>query len=85
MARKPANEKLWAIITTMARAKFSTYPSPGASAWVHKQYVQKGGQFIDTDMSDKKRKMLSRQFEAKKKKHLEQKKKGGKHEKKDKD
>lgn len=90
MARKPANEKLWAVITSMARAKFATYPSPGASAWVHKQYVQKGGQFVDTDLSDKKRKMLSRQFEAKKRKHLEMKKKAKhkraeKHEKKDKD
>lgn len=75
MARKPANEKLWAIITMQARAKFSTYPSPGASAWVHKQYVMRGGQFIDSTQETKKKKMLSKQFEEKKRKHLENKKK----------
>ena len=32
----------------MARAKYSSYPNPGASAWVHKRYIQSGGQFIET-------------------------------------
>ena len=32
----------------MARAKYSSYPNPGASAWVHKRYLQSGGQFIET-------------------------------------
>lgn len=74
MAQKPANEKLWAILTAQARAKFKTYPSPGASAWVHKQYVMRGGRFIDSTAETKKKKMLSRQFEEKKRKHVEAKK-----------
>lgn len=53
MATKPANPKLWATIVAMAKAKYSNYPNPGASHWVHKRYVQAGGQFIET--SDKTR------------------------------
>ena len=53
MASKPANPKLWATIVAMAKAKYSNYPNPGASHWVHKRYVQAGGQFIET--SDKTR------------------------------
>ena len=36
------------MIVAQARAKYSSYPNPGASAWVHKRYVQSGGQFIET-------------------------------------
>ena len=78
MATKPANEKLYAMIVAQARAKFATYPSPGASHWVHKQYIQHGGQFITTTNIDKTKKMLAKQFEAKKRKHLEEKKGGSK-------
>ena len=46
--KKPANPKLYATIVAMARAKYSSYPNPGASALVHKRYVQSGGQFIET-------------------------------------
>ena len=46
--KKPANPKLYATIVAMARAKYSSYPNPGASAWVHKKYIQSGGQFIET-------------------------------------
>ena len=46
--KKPANPKLYATIVAMARAKYSSYPNPGASAWVHKKYLQSGGQFIET-------------------------------------
>lgn len=56
MALKPANDKLWSAIITMARARYNVYPSPGASHWVHSEYVKKGGQFIDTSReNDKKR------------------------------
>ena len=48
MASKPANEKLWNTIVAMAKAKYSNYPNPGASHWVHKTYVEKGGQFIES-------------------------------------
>lgn len=73
--QKPANEKLWNMVIAQARAKFHTYPSPAASHWVHKTYVEHGGKFVETTEKDKRDKMLSRQFEAKKRKHLEEKKK----------
>lgn len=73
--QKPANEKLWRMVIAQARAKFHTYPSPAASHWVHKTYVEHGGKFVETTEKDKRAKMLSRQFDAKKKKHLEAKKK----------
>ncbi len=43
---KPTNERLWHALTLQARARFAKYPSPAASAWVHQQYTQKGGQFV---------------------------------------
>lgn len=55
MAAIPANQKLWRMLTQQARAKFRVYPSPAASHWVHQQYVQKGGRFVESS------KHLSRQ------------------------
>lgn len=57
MASKPANPKLWATIVAMAKAKYSNYPNPGASHWVHKTYVEKGGQFVETSEKDRRKKM----------------------------
>lgn len=45
-AGSPAAPRLWQAIVLQARARFPKYPSPAASAWVHKQYVLHGGQFI---------------------------------------
>ena len=72
--RKPANPKLYATIVAMARAKYSSYPNPGASAWVHKKYVQSGGQFIETTEATRRAGMEKKKIEAKKRKHLEEKK-----------
>ena len=68
MASKPANPKLWATIVAMAKAKYSNYPNPGASHWVHKRYVQAGGQFIDTTEVDRRKKMLAKKEENKREK-----------------
>ena len=68
MATKPANPKLWATIVAMAKAKYSNYPNPGASHWVHKRYVQAGGQFIDTTELDRRKKMLAKKEENKREK-----------------
>ena len=57
MASKPANTNLWNTIVAMAKAKYSNYPNPGASHWVHKTYVEKGGQFIETTEKDRRKKM----------------------------
>lgn len=42
------NHKLWHMLTAQARSKFQKYPSPAASAWIHKKYVEMGGRFRDT-------------------------------------
>ena len=63
MATRPANPKLWDMLSAQARAKFATYPSPGASNWVHKQYVQHGGQFITTTAADRKMRDLQKKQE----------------------
>ena len=72
--RKPANPKLYATIVAMARAKYSSYPNPGASAWVHKQYVQSGGQFIETTEATRRAGMEKKKADKEKSKHMEEKK-----------
>lgn len=72
--KKPANPKLYATIVAMARAKYSSYPNPGASAWVHKRYVQAGGQFVETNEQTRKVTMAKRKQDKEKAKHLEEKK-----------
>lgn len=67
--RKPANVKLYNMIVAQAKAKYSNYPNPGASAWVHKKYTQAGGQFIETTEADRRRKMAQKKHE-----HAEQEK-----------
>jgi len=62
MAQKPANQKLWDMTIVQAKARFATYPSPGASHWVHKQYVEHGGRFIESSEETKKKKMLVRMY-----------------------
>ena len=44
---KPSNPRLWDMLVVQARAKFRKWPSLPASKWVHEQYLQKGGRFID--------------------------------------
>ena len=72
--RKPANPKLYATIVAMARAKYSSYPNPGASAWVHKKYIQSGGQFIETTEATRRAGMEKKKADKEKSKHLEEKK-----------
>ena len=82
--RKPANPKLYAMIVAQARAKYSSYPNPGASAWVHKRYVQSGGQFIETTEATRRAGMAQKKQDKEKSKHLEEKKDSKKDAKKDK-
>jgi len=44
----PTNPRLWNLITTQAKTRFSKYPSPAAAHWVHSKYIQLGGQFVDS-------------------------------------
>ena len=68
MASKPANEKLYAMIVAQAKAKYSSYPNPGASHWVHERYIQSGGKFIDSTELTRRKDMVKKAFENKKKK-----------------
>lgn len=48
MAEIPLNEKLYAMVVGQAKAKYRVYPSPGASHWVHRRYLELGGRFEDS-------------------------------------
>jgi len=68
VASKPANEKLYAMIVAQAKAKYSNYPNPGASHWVHERYIQSGGRFIDTTEESRRQEIAKKSFANKKKK-----------------
>lgn len=72
--RKPANPKLYAMFVAQARAKYSNYPNPGASAWVSKKYQQAGGQYVETTEADRRRKMAQKKQANEKSKERESKK-----------
>jgi hypothetical protein len=74
VAEKPSNEKLWAMIIAQAKAKYSTYPNPAASHWVHERYVQSGGKFVDSNSPTEKMKKLSEKQFAKRDKEAKEKK-----------
>jgi hypothetical protein len=76
MASKPANPKLWAMIVAQAKAKYSNYPNPGASHWVHEQYVKHGGRFIVTTAADRKKMTMSKKFQDKRREEAEKSRKG---------
>ena len=68
VASKPANEKLYAMIVAQAKAKYSNYPNPGASHWVHERYIQSGGKFIESTELTRRKDMVKKAFENKKRK-----------------
>ena len=56
MAQVPTNQKLYAMVVNQAKQKYHIYPSPGASHWVHKRYLELGGKFSDpAEENEKKR------------------------------
>lgn len=58
MAQIPANTKMWDMLVAQAKTKYSKWPSPTASNWVHSKYVQLGGKFVESskELSRKERK-----------------------------
>lgn len=42
----PQNSRLWNMLVSQAKQKYQTYPSPAASAWVHREYEKRGGRFV---------------------------------------
>ena len=73
MAEVPANEKLYAMVVTQAKQRYRIYPSPGASHWVHRRYLELGGTMIDSeDVAKRKEAMkhfIERRRELKEKHH----------------
>lgn len=63
MAEKPLNEHLWATVVMQAKQKYATYPSPGASHFVHQRYVELGGKFETHDENSKRRDALKKKFQ----------------------
>jgi len=66
----PTNQRLWTMISSQAKARFATYPSPGASHWVHEQYIKHGGQFATVSEETRQQKMAKKHFENKKREEL---------------
>lgn len=64
MAQVPLNEKLYAMVVTQAKAKYRIYPSPGASHWVHRRYLELGGKFEDSSEKTRRDKIAKRMVEA---------------------
>jgi hypothetical protein len=60
MADVPVNEKLFAMVVTQAKAKYRIYPSPGASHWVHRRYLELGGKFIDSSELSARKKAIQK-------------------------
>ena len=60
----PTNEKLYAMVVFQAKAKYRIYPSPGASHWVHRRYLELGGTFEDASEKTRKEKILKRMAES---------------------
>ena len=54
------------MIVAQAKAKYSNYPNPGASHWVHKTYVEHGGRFIETTEADRKMNIAKKKHEKEK-------------------
>ena len=69
MAQVPVNQKLYAMVVTQAKQKYRIYPSPGASHWVHKRYLELGGKFIDSSQESQKKEMVRRFVEHSKNRH----------------
>jgi hypothetical protein len=58
MADVPTNEKLYALVVSQAKAKYRIYPSPGASHWVHRRYLELGGKFEDSAEAAKRKEAI---------------------------
>jgi hypothetical protein len=66
----PTNEKLYAMVVFQAKAKYQVYPSPGASHWVHRRYVELGGKFEDASDRAYKQKLMKHAAEENKREKL---------------
>ena len=58
MADVPVNEKLYAMVVFQAKARYRIYPSPGASHWVHRRYLELGGKFEDSEEKSRRERIM---------------------------
>ena len=58
MPEVPTNEKLYAMVVSQAKARYRIYPSPGASHWVHRRYLELGGKYIDSEEIAERKRIL---------------------------
>jgi hypothetical protein len=63
VANIPTNEKLYAMVVSQAKAKYRIYPSPGASHWVHRRYLELGGKFEDSEKIAERKALMRRVIE----------------------
>ena len=63
MAEVPVNEKLYAMVVMQAKAKYRIYPSPGASHWVHRRYLELGGKFEEATEKSYREKLAKKAME----------------------
>ena len=69
MSQVPNNQRLYAMVVFQAKQKYRVYPSPGASHWVHKRYLELGGKFKDTAVESAKKEAIRRIIEQRKQHH----------------
>lgn len=69
MAETPANQKLYAMVVTQAKQKYRVYPSPGASHWVHKRYLELGGKFVDQAVENDRKRAVKHIIEEREHEH----------------
>jgi len=69
MSQVPVNQRLYAMVVFQAKQKYRVYPSPGASHWVHKRYLELGGKFKDTAVESAKKEAIRRIIEQRKEHH----------------
>ena len=67
--RTPTNPRLWKMIILQAKMKYKKYPSPAASHWVHDQYINHGGRFIEHNAETREKAMRKKKVEHEKEKH----------------
>jgi hypothetical protein len=71
MSQVPANQRLYSMVVFQAKQKYRVYPSPGASHWVHKRYLELGGKFKDSAVESAKKEAIRRFIERRRMEHNE--------------
>lgn len=71
MSEVAVNQRLYAMVVMQAKAKYRIYPSPGASHWVHKRYLELGGKYVDSEVEDRKKEIIKHMLQMKRERMAE--------------